>query len=293
MKPAKLVVGACAVALSVAGCSSSGGSPSAPSGSSRPAITAEPPGTGTCDDTDPAACLLPFPNDRFTRAIRRRRRAAALDLPAAGMPANKAGKRIDATEWDRNDGFSPSSIGLTVVPNLDAAASGLPPQTDIAASLAPGAHAVVVDVNTGKRVPAWAEIDPRVTDPAQRLLRIVPAVGLAEGHRIAIGLRGLRHTDGTPVAPTAAFAKLVAAPTPEQSHWLDALAVAGVPKASLTIAWSFTVESEQSLSGRLRHMWSETSAALGRRRAAVHGDVGCRIPARRTSCAASSSWRST
>ena len=262
MKPAKLLAGACIIALLGAGCSSSGGAHSTPF---RPAtaVKVEPPGTGSCDDTDPAACLLPFPNDRFTRADPSTPTGRRLDLSAAGMPANRTGKRIETTEWNRNDGFSPSSIGLTVVPNLDVAGSGLPPQTNIAASLAPDARAVVVDVNTGKRVPAWAEIDPRVTDPAQRLLRIVPAVGLTEGHRIAFGLRGLKHTGGSPVTASAAFAKLVASPTPAQSQWLDALDHVGVPKASLTIAWSFTVESEQSLSGRLRHMWTETSAALG------------------------------
>jgi hypothetical protein len=263
VKPAKLLAGACVVALLGAGCSSSGGARSLSSRVPTTAVKAERPGTGSCDDTDPASCLLPFPNDRFTRADPSTPTGRRLDLPAAGMPANKAGKRIDTTEWDRNDGFSPSSIGLTVVPNLDVAGSGLPAQTNIAGSLAPGAHAVVVDVDTGKRVPAWAEIDPRVTDPAQRLLRVVPAVGLAEGHRIAIGLHDLKHTDGSPVAPTAAFAELVAHPTPAQNQWLDALDRAGVPKASLTIAWSFTVESEQGLSGRLRHMWTETSAALG------------------------------
>jgi len=179
------------------------------------------------------------------------------------MPANRAGKHIDPTEWNRNDGFSPSSIGLTVVPNLDVAASRLPPQTNIALSLAPQSPVVVVDVDTGRRVATWAEIDPRVTDPAHRLLRIIPAVGLAEGHRIAIGLRGLQHTDGSRVVPTAAFAKIVAQPTAAQKQWLDALEGVGVPAGSLTLAWSFTVASEQGLSGRLRSMWTQTSTALG------------------------------
>jgi hypothetical protein len=263
MRPTKLFVGACVVALSATGCTSGGGGRSSSSSVTTSAVKAEPPGAGSCDDTDPGSCLLPFPNDRFTRADPTTPTGRRLDLPAAGMPANAAGKHIETTEWDRNDGFSPSSIGLTMVPNLDVAASDLPPQTNIAGSLAPGSHAVVVDVDTGRRVPAWAEVDPRVTDSAQRLLRVVPAIGLAEGHRIAIGLRDLKRTDGSSVAPGPAFAQLVAHPTPAQNQWLDALDHAGVPRASLAIAWSFTVASGQSLSGRLRHMWAETSAALG------------------------------
>ena len=97
------------------------------------------------------------------------------------MPANHAGKHIDPTEWNRDDGFSPSSVGLTVVPNLDVAASKLPPQTDIAQSLAPGSPVVIVDVDTGRRVPAWAEIDPHVTDPRSGSCGSCPRSGSPKG----------------------------------------------------------------------------------------------------------------
>jgi hypothetical protein len=265
VRATKVFVVVCVVGLVGAAGSRAGSSRQLSGGGAATVSTvkAEPPGTGVCKDGGPASCLLPFPNDRFTRADPSTPTGRRLDLRAAGMPANQAGKRIDTTEWNRNDGFSPSSIGLTVVPNLDVAASKVPPQTDIAQSLAPGSPVVVVDVDTGTRIPAWAETDPRVTDPAQRLLRIVPAVGLAEGHRVAIGLRDLKRTDGSIVAPSSAFAKLVAHPTAAQQQWLDALGHVGAPSASLTLAWSFTVASEQDLSGRLRHMWAETSAALG------------------------------
>lgn len=266
MNIAKLFATACAVALVSAACSSSSNSAKPDANASSTTVAAvqvQPPGTGACDATDPARCLLPFPSDAYTRADPSTPTGRRLDLPGAGMPANASGKHIDPTEWNRDDGFSPSSIGLTVVPDLDAAASKLPPQTDIAQSLTDATSIVVVDVTTSKRVPAWAELDPRVTDPKQRLLRIVPAVGLAEGHRIAIGLRNLKHPDGTNVARTAAFAQLVAHPTAAQKQWLDALNRVGFETVGLTLAWSFTVASEQGLSGRLRRMWTETSAALG------------------------------
>lgn len=216
-----------------------------------------------CPGTGPGSCLLPFPDDRLTRADRSTPTGRRLNLPTVGMPVNVAGTPIDPTEWNRNDGFSPSSIGLAMLPNLDLAASRLPPQTDIARSLARASTLVVVDVNTRTRITAWAELDPRITDPTQRLLRIVPAIGLPEGHRIAIGLRGLRTTDGSAIARSPSFARLLAHPTAAQRPWLAALVQVGMPSVSLTQAWSFTVASEADLSGRLRHMWSETSAALG------------------------------
>ena len=258
-----------AAALTATACSSSSTTNNA-DGSSRKNGTAstalpikvEPKGTGACDPTDPTRCLLPFPSDRYTRADPSTPTGRRLDIPADGTPANKAGKHIDPAEWNRNDGFSPSSVGITVVPGLDAGRSALPPQTDIAQSLAPDSPVVVLDVTTGKRVPAWAEFDPK-TPRGKRLLRIVPAVGLAEGHRIAIVLRNLKHSDGSDIAPNARYTRLVANPTPYERTWLDALDRAGLAPQSLTLAWSFTVASEQGLSGRLRHMWSETSAALG------------------------------
>ncbi|HEV7526612.1 MAG TPA: hypothetical protein VGP92_16710 [Acidimicrobiia bacterium] len=230
MKRSKVWALVCAVAIVGAACSSSAKSGSGTTPTTAAAVKVEPPGTGSCDNADPARCLLPFPNDHFTRADPSSPTGRRLDLPASGMPANKSGKHIDPTEWNRNDGFSPSSIGLTVVPNLDLATSKLPPQTDIAQSLAPGSPVVVTDTTTGTRVAAWAETDPRVTVAAQRLLRIVPATGLLEGHRIEISLHDLKRTDGSTVPP---------------------------------LKWSFTIASEQGLSGRLRSMWAQTSAALG------------------------------
>jgi hypothetical protein len=92
---------------------------------------------------------------------------------------------------------------------------------------------------------------------------IVPAAALTEGHRHAVGLRGLRRGDGTEVEPTDAFAAVVARPDASAQVWLDALADAGVDEEDLDMAWGFTVGSEDDLSGRLRHMWSETSIAVG------------------------------
>ncbi|HEX2576034.1 MAG TPA: hypothetical protein VHK88_06770 [Aquihabitans sp.] len=226
-------------------------------------VTTEEPGVGACDDTDPAACLLPWPNDRFTRADATTATGRRLDLPAEGMPATGEAVRMQPAEWNRNDGFSPASSLVTVVPDLDPEASALPPVTDIGASLDEGSSLVLVDLDTGERVAAWAELDANSTDPDEAPLLIVPAALLAEGHRHAVGLRGLRRTDGSEVEPTDAFADLVASPDAAAEAWLGGLADAGVDVEDLDIAWSFTVGSAEDLSGRLRHMWSETSEELG------------------------------
>lgn len=263
------------VAALVGGCSSdhepsraATTSSRAPASTSSSTTTLERPAgpanaTGACDPVDAAACLLPWPNDRFTRADSTTPTGRRLDLPPSGMPANASGKRIDPTEWNRNDGFSPASQLLTVVPGVDPVASNLPPVTDIGASIAAGSSLVLVDLTDDTRFPAWAELDAGATDDAHRALIVVPAVALTEGHRFAVGLADLKRADGSAIRPDAEFARLVASPDADQQRWLAALARAGAPSDHLVVAWTFTVASAASLSGRLRHMWDETASALG------------------------------
>lgn len=72
-----------------------------------------------CDPLDKALCLLPFPNDHFTTPDRTTDTGRRVDFLPVEMPRNIAGKLIDPTEWNRNDGFSPGSMVITFVPGLD------------------------------------------------------------------------------------------------------------------------------------------------------------------------------
>ena len=255
-----------AVGLLAAGCSNGEDRAGQGGRSGRPAtatIVTEEPGTGACDDVDPAACLLPWPNDRFTRADASTATGRRVDLPADGMPRNAKGTPIDPAEWNRNDGFAPASTLITVVPDLDAVESGLPNSTDIGASLDDGSPLAIVDMATGDRVAAWAELDANAEDPAEQALLIQPAVALTEGHRYAVGLRDLVRTDGSGVERSDGFAAQVDDPDDDATATFDALAEAGLRTEDLQVAWSFTVGSGDDISGRLRSMWRETKADLG------------------------------
>lgn len=250
------------VGLVAAGCSSDAGGGSDPA-DPAPAVVTEAAGTGACDDADPAACLLPWPNDRFTRTDASTATGRRLDLPADGMPANADGTPIDPAEWNRNDGFAPASALITVVPDLDVEGSGLPPVTDIGASLEEGSPLVLIDTDTGARVAAWAELDANADDPAKQALMIVPATALLEGHHHVVGLRNLVRTDGREVDPSEGFAAQLDAPDPAARAAFAALEDEGVATGDLDIAWSFTVGSGEDISGRLRSMWDETKAQVG------------------------------
>jgi hypothetical protein len=90
-----------------------------------------------CDPTDPALCLFPFPNDRWTTADSTTDTGLRVDLPVTAMPRNGTdvaggelggeGKPIDPREWNRNDGFSPGSMVLTSCPASTCTRPGAPP----------------------------------------------------------------------------------------------------------------------------------------------------------------------
>ncbi len=196
-----------------------------------------------CDVLDAAHCLYPFPSDWFTEAAPANspqsvamggtgRRVAFNRL---AMPQNAFGKRVDPTEWNRNDGFSPGQLLVTYVPGLDvpltygAAAAELGP-ADVRKSLAPNAPVVLLRVDedaTGRVIGAprhlsWAEPDAnadilvqsgednggliimRETEAPVALL-IRPAVNFTEGKRYVVALRNLKDGGGGPIRAATAF----------------------------------------------------------------------------------------
>ncbi|XVV09907.1 hypothetical protein ACQP2X_34370 [Actinoplanes sp. CA-131856] len=179
----------------------------------------------------PATGLLPFPSDRFTVPDRDSPTGRRVHFGADALPANVAGKHIDPTEWNRQDGFSPGTPILAEVPGLDPVASGIAPVTDIGRSLAPDAPILLIDTRTGRRTPHWAELDAHATE--RPLLIIRPAVALREATRYRVVLRHLRDSAG----------KTIRAPRP----------------------WEFTVASTAGLTGRVLHMRDQAFAALGGR----------------------------
>src|SRR5688500_3306122 len=66
-----------------------------------------------CDPIDPAACLFPFPNNHFTKADPGTATGRRLALNPLSMPRNVAGKPVDPTDMNRNDGFSPGQSIVT------------------------------------------------------------------------------------------------------------------------------------------------------------------------------------
>jgi hypothetical protein len=244
---------------------------------------ADPIGCDPLDDTasEGTPCMLPYPNDWFTKPDANSNTGRRLDFTALAMPRNITGKPVEPLEWNRSDGFSAGSQILTYVPGMgndDLVASRLPRITDLDANAHPDDLGVVLlDTATGEKWPVWAEID-EYTDEAgpvqptgpqdlQQDLMIHPARNLTDGHRYIVALRNLV-VDDKPVEAPAAFAAYrdgtaTDARAAHMKSIFDTLAQAGVRKNDLYLAWDFTTASTENVTGRLVAIRDNAFAQLG------------------------------
>lgn len=276
MSTRRILISALLAGSLVAACTSSDGDDAAPDGETdfEGTLDVAVEDADRCDPIAPTGCLYPFPNDHFTVADDSTSTGRRVALVRESMPANAAGVHIDPATWNALDGFSPGAAILFQIEGLDLEASGAAPVTDIGTSLDDDAPVVLLDADTGERLPHWVEADSYAegTDEVPTTF-VRPAVSLPEGHRIVVGMRHLVDTTGEAVAPTDAFRALrdrLETQVPELEERRPAmeavftdLADAGVARDDLQLAWDFTVASAESLSSRLLSMRDSAFAALG------------------------------
>jgi hypothetical protein len=241
---------------------------------------------GRCEHFDAGGCMLPFPSDHFTVADDQSPTGRRLAIDTESMPANAEGVRVDPAEWNRNDGFSSGGPILVVLPGLDPERSGVAPITDIGASLEEDAPIVVLDTDTGERVPYFAELDagptgdtpeertaaPEVADDETALI-IRPARSLTHGHRHVVALRGLVDSEGSPIEASDGFRAYrdrldsgvdeVEARRESMDAVFADLSDADVARDDLIMAWDFTVRSTEDATGRLVSMRDDAFGDLG------------------------------
>jgi hypothetical protein len=257
-----------------------------------------------CDPIDPAQCMLPYPNDWFTKSDPTSATGRRLNLNVLAMPKNFAGLPIDPTAWNASDGFSAGSELLTVVPgmtdNADLSKSRLPTDTNLAENDAKNLGVVLIDTTTGKQWPVWAEIDQYTTEagllpagstaPIQQDLMIHPAENLLDGHRYVVGLRHIVTNSGKDAEPSKGFATYVqdylhhtTGGDPRATHMdgiFNDLKEAGwkisSSPSSLFLAWDFTTASTQSVTGRMLAIRDDAFEQLGETKAQIDAgkDVG-------------------
>jgi hypothetical protein len=226
--------------------------------------TGHKPPAADCQPFAKAPCLLPFPNNLFTRPDRTTPTGLRVNLPARAMPVNSHGQRIGVGEYNRNDGFSPGSAMIVHVPGLDNATAlartGAVGLLNLSRAFAKRQPIVVIDEVTGARQLIFVQLDANAPSSQTRNLLILPAKELGEGHTYVVALRNLRNARGRVLRAPAWFEKLRdgrALPKAERSQRgryariFAALQRAKIARGNLYEAWDFTVASERSLSSRL------------------------------------------
>ena len=227
-------------------------------------------------------CLLPFPNDYYTVRDSDTRTGRRVHLDPESMPANAAGVHIDPAPYNLNDGFSPGQPIVLRVPGIDGAddlrASGAVPINHIGGYKRRRQPIVLIDAETGKRRPIWAEIDSNATDREDVALQIHPAKNLRSRHRYIVALRNLRTAEGEEIPAPAGFRyfrddvpsdhKPIERRRRHFERLFRILKRAGIARPDLYLAWDFTVASDRSIADRLLHMRDESFAELGDRKLA-------------------------
>ncbi|MEA2314363.1 MAG: hypothetical protein QOI03_1055 [Solirubrobacteraceae bacterium] len=221
-------------------------------------------------------CMLPFPDDYYTKADATSPTGRRIDFRELAMPTNSAGAPIEAAPYNVGDGFSPGSVIALKIPGIetaaDVAAMHSVPINALGRYRALNAPIVVIDASTGARSPIWVEIDSTVK-PEKANVEIHPAVNFTSGHRYIVALRNLKNAKKQHLqAPTGFRDYRDGMPSSEEKvnerrpHFeeiFSKLEAAGIQRSSLYLAWDFTVASDENNTGRELSMRNAAFSTLG------------------------------
>lgn len=209
-----------------------------------------------CDPLVPSACVLPFPSNRYLTDDAATPTKKHVLFPEGALPVPGAGKVVIKPDgFTQLDGFSPGLAPFTHLPG--ATVTGLPDPNSIEKSLEADCPTVIIDAETGERVPHFDELDMLVAPGYEdrRVFWVRPVVRLKDATRYIVAIRHVVGEDGKDLAPSLAFQALRDG-TAYKHPSIDArrdlyadifakLEAAGVEKGSLQIAWDFTTASKE------------------------------------------------
>jgi hypothetical protein len=266
--------GAFLFAVTLTGCGKDSYVPAADAGPGEPdaAVALDIP--PECNPLVPQACLLPWPSAVYLEEDSGTATGLRLALPETAMPVNRDGVRVEPIPYNRRDGFGIMGP-ITVAFPEGVSAEGLPPESDIGASLLDDSPIVLLDMDRGERHPFFAEVDqnPFTNTPGRRALLIRPVVALMPSTRYAVAIRvTVKDAAGEDLPRSPAFAAILAGETPDHpraaaiapryDEIFAALAQAGIEREELVLAWDFVTASDASLTADLLAMRDQALEAL-------------------------------
>jgi hypothetical protein len=221
-------------------------------------------------------CMLPFPDDYYTKADPTSPTGRRIDFRELATPTNAANQHIEVAPYNTGDGFSPGSVITLKIPGIettaDVKAMHAAPINHLGRYREAAAPVVVIDATTGQRWPIWVEIDSTVK-PEKANLEIHPSVNFTSGNRYIVALRNLRNAKKEHLQAPAGFRSYrdnlpsseekVNERRPHFEEIFSKLEAAGIGRSSLYLAWDFTVASDENNTGRELSMRNAAFATLG------------------------------
>ncbi len=226
----------------------------------------------SCDPLSYDYCSLPFPSMYYMREDATSPTGYRVHMGDTTLPVTHQGVQPNTQYLNELDGFSPFPLLLAQFPNM--VLDGVPGHANIADSLADGSPIVLIDAETGARVPIWAELDVSSEYvEGKEFLMIRSAVPLANGKRYVVGIRNLLDTSGATIAASDGFAALRDGTATD--NWdiegrrdayetlFGTLEQDGWTRADTQLAWDFVVGSKEGITGRATAIRDDVFSRVG------------------------------
>ncbi len=225
-----------------------------------------------CEPLVPSVCGMPFPSSWFLTEDSATETGYHVTLGETTLPQTRGAMRhyVQADLSDR-DGFSVNAAPLAHLPG--ATATGLPRADSIERSLEAGSPTVLLNADTGERVPHWSELDMSTRNPESRALIVRPVVPLAHATRYIVAVRHVVDEAGADLEPAEVFRALrdgedhehpyVAARRDDFEDIFAKLGEAGVARDDLQLAWDFVTASEANDTAWMLHVRDQALAVVG------------------------------
>jgi hypothetical protein len=221
-------------------------------------------------------CMLPFPDDYYTKADPTSATGRRIDFRELATPTNASSQHIEVAPYNTGDGFSPGSVIALKIPGIettsDVAATHAVPINHLVRYKNAKAPVVVIDTSTGQRWPIWVEIDSTVNAEMANL-EIHPSVNFTSGDRYIVALRNLTNAKKEHLQAPEGFRyyrdnlpsseEKVNERRPHFEEIFSTLEGAGIARSSLYLAWDFTVASDENNTARELSMRDAAFSTLG------------------------------
>ena len=225
-----------------------------------------------CDPLDPSRCILPFPSTFFMEETAETASGWQVALGERTIPSNIDLVQPDPVFYNEKDGFSPVTPIITYMPG--ATATGFISHQDIGRYTDSDAKTIILDTETGERVPHFTELDMSTDDDEKRMLIIHPVTPMRHGGRYVVGIQGVVDASGEPLPASDGFVALRDQTTtgdPRVDGRQDTyeniifptLTADGVDRSQLQLAWDFVVASKENITEKSVWMRDDLYEKIG------------------------------